>query len=403
MNKPNNGGFLSSGDLPKEIAHKVEVTLVAHVYNQIETALAASFFCAGIVVIGFYSSEKINTNLYIWAALYLFVVFLRVCLLKAYRKERIPAKRIRMWRRLYEVGACLGGVTWGLAALLLLPDASYTQQTLLILMLAGVTSGAAPLSAALPAASNAFLIAAVVPFMVILYFFKGSIYLLFDFALTLYLLYTIVVVARMHVLMKNSILLKFENDNLLLNLTDAKTQLEISNQKLEQAATHDPLTQLANRNLFQENLQIAMDSANKNKTLLALLYLDLDHFKEANDTYGHEAGDLILTTVTERIKDYFGSDKNIARLGGDEIAVILDNINNLNEIVIIARKLCQLVALPIPKDENQLKVTASIGVSIYPNDGSNAEALVRSADKNMYSIKNSGGNNVYFGKELAKL
>lgn len=385
--------------LPTEIAKKVELSLITHVYNQIQTGLGASIFCAAVVFVGLYSSEKSNINLYLWSLVYLGITSIRFTLTYFFKRERIPAKREKLWRNLYIVGALFGGISWGLGAFLLFPYATDVQQMLLVLMLAGVTGGSSPLSSALPSAAISFLICSLVPYIVVFTTFNDITYLIFDLALVLYLAYTITLVLKMADLIRNSIILKFENDNLLISLSEAKNQLEISNKKLEQAATHDPLTKIANRSLFKDMFNNALTKAKKNQTTFALLYIDLDHFKKMNDLYGHEAGDLILTTTIDRIANLLGSSKKIARLGGDEIAVILDNVSNMNEIIIIARKICQLIAMPIFMNKIELNVTASIGIGLYPHDATQAEELLRAADKNMYLVKSHGGNDFCFTKE----
>ena len=226
--------------------------------------------------------------------------------------------------------------------------------------------------------------------------FEDSTFILFDMALSLYLLYTIVLTIKIYKLIKNSIVLQFEN-NLLL------THLEISNKKLEHAATHDALTQVANRRLFIANLKKSIDIAKKNNKMLALFYIDLDNFKAANDRYGHQAGDRILIAAIERLKNYFRRDDHIARLGGDELAIIIENAKNKNEIEMIARDICHLIALPIEMDNITLHISASIGISIYPYDGQEIEMLLHRADEYMYSVKENGGNNFYFSKELKEL
>ena len=390
---PNQPGL--SNTFSDEKKDKVLLSLITHVYTQTTIGIVASIFCASIIFIALLNSQINNTLLYLWAAFFLVVALSRIILSRKYKGDKFPEKKITYWSNLYIVGSFLGGLSWGLIGILMLPNASAIQQTLMILMLAGVTAGAVPLSAAVPSAAIAFLVSSIPPFIISIALLKNSTYLLFDMALSLYLFYMIILTIKSYKLVKNSVILKFENDLLLYNL-------EISNRKLEHAATHDPLTQVANLSLFKSNLEMAIKNAQEHKKILALFYIDLDHFKAANDRYGHRTGDHILITIIDRLKTYFLKDDIIARLGGDELAVIIENASNRDEIETIAKKICQLISIPIDINNIHLNISASIGISIYPYDGKDSDALLRSSDRSMYHVKERGGNNFYFSKELVE-
>ncbi|VVC75616.1 Cyclic di-GMP phosphodiesterase Gmr [Aquicella siphonis] len=207
------------------------------------------------------------------------------------------------------------------------------------------------------------------------------------------LVYLILITLKTHKLIKNSIVLKYDNDILLINL-------EISNKKLAQAATHDPLTKIPNRRLFQTNLANALARARKNSRILALLYIDLDNFKTVNDLYGHQTGDRILQIMINRLRNYFRKDDILARLGGDELAVIIENVNGHEDIETIARKICYLIAIPVKLQNATLQISASVGISVYPDDGADEESLLKCADTCMYYAKEHGGNKFYFSEKL---
>lgn len=372
-----------------EKLHKVYASLVDHVYLQAYTALLASFFCAGILFAAFYDHDKNNSPLFIWATIFLAITIGRTLLAYMYKTSKNPEKYIQAWKRSYILGAALGGASWGLAGVLLFPEASGPQQDLIILMLAGVTSGAVPLSAAVPASAIVFLGFSLVPFIIYLLFTDERILFLFNFALTIYFFYMIILALRTYRLIRNSIILKYENDLLLHNL-------EITNQKLELAATHDPLTLFANRRLFETNLEKAINHAKENKNILALFYIDLDNFKSINDIYGHHMGDELLITLSNRLTNFFHTKDIIARLGGDELAIIIENCTTKEEIEAIAQKICSLIAEPIYIQNTTLQTSASIGICLYPYDGVDEETLLRQSDHLMYLAKKSGGNRYFF-------
>lgn len=385
--------------ISNDISRKVSIALISHVYLQTTVAMLASLFCASIVFIGLYSGHEKNSALYIWSGFYLAVTLFRIGLTVIYKHQSHPDFYMRLWQIAYIIGALLGGFSWGLSGIILYPYASDTQQTLLILMLAGVTAGAVPLSSGIPSAAIAFLIFAVVPYISIIAT-SNTIFLIFDFALTLYLIYTIILSIKGYKLIKNSLQLRFENDALLVNLSDAKKTLEVTNEKLEQTATHDPLTGAANRILFQSNLINAINRAKRDHKIFALFFIDLDHFKPVNDIYGHQVGDQLLIATFEKLKNYFGADKTIGRLGGDEFTAIVENIKNLKEITAITKEICNLMSSPITINDINIKISGSIGVSIYPTDGDNLDTLLRQADEAMYRAKQQGGNRLCFSKRL---
>ena len=169
---------------------------------------------------------------------------------------------------------------------------------------------------------------------------------------------------------------------------------DISRQKayereLAHMATHDPLTGLANRMQFDSSLDQTLERAKRNKGRLALLFLDLDHFKEINDTYGHEIGDRLLKTVAKRLKERLRGEDVVARLGGDEFTVILSEINDTDDAARVAGELLEMIEIPFDAEGVTIHPSGSIGVSIYPDHGSDKQGLVKAADTAMYEAKGS--------------
>lgn len=168
-------------------------------------------------------------------------------------------------------------------------------------------------------------------------------------------------------------------------------------EKLAQMANHDPLTGLPNRRLFHEILSRALLNADGNDRMLAVLFVDLDGFKEINDTYGHETGDVVLTKVAGRLRNSVRKGDTVSRMGGDEFVLILDRIGGEAEIKqVCERILCETrKPFQIPSGAS-LRITVSIGISIYPKDGLEAETLVTSADNAMYRVKRGHKNQYSF-------
>lgn len=170
-------------------------------------------------------------------------------------------------------------------------------------------------------------------------------------------------------------------------------QLEESKRLQRHLAYHDALTILPNRHLLHDRLQQALAQSKRSGKLAALLFLDLDGFKRINDTLGHGIGDLLLKSVAKRLKTTVRQVDTVARLGGDEFTIVLLEINHAQDAKDVAQKILKVISQPYKIEEHELFVTASVGISIYPDDGSDIESLIRKADIAMYRAKGQGKNN----------
>jgi diguanylate cyclase (GGDEF)-like protein/PAS domain S-box-containing protein len=173
--------------------------------------------------------------------------------------------------------------------------------------------------------------------------------------------------------------------------SDAHTQ-EYVLERLHYLAYYDGLTGLPNRRLFMDRLNMSLSHARRDKLMLAVMFVDLDRFKQVNDTLGHKVGDGLLTGVTERMKGCLREGDTLARLAGDEFTVLLPVLPHPDAAGNVAEKFLECLARPLNIDGHELRVTASIGVSIYPDDGEDADSLLQRADTAMYRIKEAGRN-----------
>ncbi len=166
-------------------------------------------------------------------------------------------------------------------------------------------------------------------------------------------------------------------------------------------AYHDQLTHLPNRVLFKDRLEVAIAQATRRSGSLAVMFVDIDRFKLVNDTYGHSEGDLLLRGVATRLKETLRRGDTLARLGGDEFTILLPDINQPEDAEIIARKVLDLMQMPFQLSRGDFRVSASIGIALFPRDGDSAESLTQHADVAMYQVKRSGRNGFrFFDTEL---
>jgi diguanylate cyclase (GGDEF)-like protein/PAS domain S-box-containing protein len=173
---------------------------------------------------------------------------------------------------------------------------------------------------------------------------------------------------------------------------------------LEHQATHDNLTGLANRNLLHDRIAHAIGHARRANLMVAVLLLDLDHFKNVNDAYGHSAGDVLLKETAARLRRCVREIDTVARLGGDEFVIVLTDLTQAEDAETIAGKIRDALAEPIMIDRHEAFVGASIGIALYPRDGEHGEILLRNADIAMYRVKEHGRNSVHrFSPELASM
>ncbi|MEQ1622106.1 MAG: EAL domain-containing protein [Methylococcales bacterium] len=190
--------------------------------------------------------------------------------------------------------------------------------------------------------------------------------------------------------------------NLMINwLSDYHTEVESYQRMLERQAYYDDLTGLANRILLKDHLQQAIINAQRRKSTAALLFLDLDRFKNINDTLGHSFGDRLLQEVSERLRQQLRACDTVARMGGDEFIVILNDLNlNIDQAKTdagyVAQQIGQALSQPFSINEHDISTSFSIGIAFYPHDGEVGEVLTRNADCAMYEAKTKGRNTYHF-------
>lgn len=186
------------------------------------------------------------------------------------------------------------------------------------------------------------------------------------------------------------------SQNLEQMVWDRTAELEESRAELAHQAQHDSLTQIPNRILFEERLDHAIATAERNDKLVAILFIDLDGFKLINDTFGHAAGDSVLKTVADRLQGRLRRNDTLARHGGDEFVAILEGLHDPDDARAIGQELLAALNEPFTFSQQSVRLSASMGVSIYPQDAQTVQGLQRQADVAMYRAKLSGKNDIRF-------
>ncbi len=188
-----------------------------------------------------------------------------------------------------------------------------------------------------------------------------------------------------------------KNFNIMIQeLSSSRDELNRQKDLLAYKAHHDELTGLPNRALFYDRLDQAITKAKRHKTQIVVLFLDIDYFKQVNDTYGHDIGDEVIKIFADRLRSSTREEDTIARMGGDEFMIILENQIKTKTPIVVAQKILDSMLEPLNIVEEELIMGASIGISVYPKDGQTSEELIKSSDIAMYEAKNDNRNNFKF-------
>jgi diguanylate cyclase (GGDEF)-like protein len=175
---------------------------------------------------------------------------------------------------------------------------------------------------------------------------------------------------------------------------DDVTKEKQAEERMHHLAHYDALTGLSNRTLFADRLRQAISTAKRDNGHAALMFIDLDKFKPVNDELGHDIGDLLLKEVAHRLHNCVRESDTVSRIGGDEFVVLLPNVDAAEDAMHVAEKILYSLNLPFELAGNHINISASLGVAIYPEHGSDEKALTKNADSAMYNAKNNGRNNV---------
>lgn len=380
------------------------------------------------------------------------VTALRIATVLQFRSGELRPAAARTWGNRFVAGLVVSGIVWGSIAAFPLSEISMAHQVFIAFVLGGMAAGAAATYSVAREGYLAYSAPALIPLAIRFFLIDDMFHYTMGGMLSLYGLLLWRISRRHYIVNSTSLLLRFENRDMVENLKNAKEHVEElykkllleidakqkaeaelraqqgrlektveertmelvraneqlkveieerrqteqelweSREKIMHLAHHDALTDLPNRRLFMDLFTIELAQARRNRRRLALLFLDLDRFKEINDTFGHDAGDELLKEVSKRLKASIRESDVAARIGGDEFNIILTDITRSENITSAMRKIMDSLERPFVIAGYELHVTVSIGISVYPDDSDQMDTLYRYADIAMYHAKEGGRN-----------
>jgi diguanylate cyclase (GGDEF)-like protein len=373
-----------------------------------------------------------------WLAALILVTLARVYLGILFGRSSPPRAGVLVWRTYFLVGAVASGLMWGSTALLLYAPESTIHQVFLAFVLGGMVIGAAAMLTPMFLVFALFASCALLP-LIARYLVTGDpIHNAMGVMGVIFWLAMLIVGKRIHDTVAESLRLRSENQELIVYLTDTAkhvaslnsdliatqndlrrtnealegrvaertAELQEANRRkdeslaqLQYRATHDALTGLVNRSALHDALDRLIAHAKRADERLVVLYLDLDRFKVVNDSLGHTTGDELLICVADRLKACVRQSDVVARLGGDEFAVVLADTVHVMSAASVAQKILLAIEQPVTFLAHEVVTSASIGACVYPDDGSDADSLLKNADVAMYRAKQKGRSRVCFYTE----
>lgn len=380
----------------QELLRNLQVQLV-------HAGIPGALLCSTIIVCIVYPVIDTKTFVISWYITILIILAIRGILLLYYYWQ---PQRYWLHLGLFIASSSLTALMWGVASVILLPENLFLRQASVIIIIAGICAGATQSLQANRVVSITYIVLALVPLVVFLLMQNLYPYTLLSLAIITFILFLLVVSQQGYRNTIQLLKLRYENTILIEELLATTDKLRITNenlksqiqerkkiqQKLQYLATHDALTGLANRGYLNVVLKQAMARAERQQSSICILFIDLDEFKSINDHYGHDVGDALLQLIAKRLIAIVRGSDSVVRLGGDEFLIICEGINAIEAISIVANKIQRELSQPYEINGYTIEMSSSIGVSIYPQDGRDADALLKCADTRLYEAKAAGKN-----------
>lgn len=355
---------------------------------------------AALVVVAFLSylfgDDVAPGFLIAWMAWMAVVEFARTWLGHAYQRRNIAMEDAAIWHRRYVWGLMSAAIGWGaLGASLFLP-VSERHQFLVTAIGLAVAAVMLPVLSACWRCYAAFLAITVGPVIAALLLYGERILTLTAVVTAIVSLSLARIAYGAHRRLSKELHMRFAYADMAEELRREAEERSKAEYQLLRLANYDPLTALPNRTLFLDRLEQALVQARRKKRQVVLLFADLDRFKPINDSLGHQVGDQVLRRVAERMLRCVRDTNTVARLSSDEFTILIEDQDDLPGAIEVAEKILEMIAKPMLVYDTELKLTCSIGITVYPNDADDVNGLLQNADIAMFRAKKRGRNNYQF-------
>ena len=371
-------------------ADSADRELLDLLYRNAPISLFSSTAVALLLLSVLYSSPVGHEKAVTWVIVLTLFNFARLILRSIRESSLVENRYANTWQSLYTLFTLAAGVMWASLVILYQEIPAVFDQLIVLVTLVGIPMAAMPNNALKLPVYYAFCIPILLGLQYWCYFVSTESHIEFSI---LALAYSSIVLLTGHIYhnsFRKALSTKHENKNLVEELSSA-------NLRLEEFAYIDPLTGLTNRRWFREQADNALERCHRHAKRMAILLIDLDNFKEVNDTLGHETGDKILIVVAKRLKSALRqsdaltlSSGDTARYGGDEFILLLEDFDEVDDVIKATERILQEVNEPLVLNDHSFNPGCSIGVSIYPDDSLSIANLIRQADVALYQAKQSG-------------
>lgn len=383
---------------------KITKSAIQSIFNNAKFGVVGHGIVAFLIVLSFYEYVPLELLL-CEVAIHIFVLFKRVRLIVKYNKEQdtfTNFSQIQKYLEIYRGYMLLSGLAFG-SFIFFIEYLSIEYNFFIVAVLVGVSSGAIYTIGEIFILYMTYLVSTIGTALIWVIIQNAETYSMIIIMLLAYIYYSASIAYRFSKNFREILLEKIKTDEHLQEQKTSNNKIIEQKDALDYKANHDDLTDLPNRNLLNDRLNHGMEKAKRDSELLAVCFIDLDNFKIINDSLGHDIGDKVLKKVTKRLQQTIRSHDTLARWGGDEFIVIMEGLKDSEDASILAQKILEVLTLPCELEGQELYVTSSIGISIYPKDSTNLDSLIKYADSAMYKAKDEGKNNFqYYSQDMTK-
>ena len=347
-----------------------------YIYQSSTIGIGGHLFILIIITYMLHNAILLST-LTIGFTSHLLILSARLYTLIQYKKNKDDIKdsvSIKRWIRYYQLGVFMTGLAWGMV-FFFIQDASTEHIFFIYAIIIGLASAGIATIGIIFSVYISFVLPMIGSSIIFMLVQCTEVHYFASFLMFFGTLYIILASYR------------YSNNFI---------QMALEQENLRYQAEHDALTELPNRILLNSKLEQTIENAKHNNTKVLLLYINLDHFKGINESLGHETGDEILKIVTSRLKETIEEKGTVARVGGDEFGIVLEDVKLLQDASLVAEKILNTLTKVMNIDNNILYVSSSIGISIFPDDGGSSQNLIKYANSAMYKAKDEGRNNFQY-------